>query len=91
MTKVLYAYLVKIAPDTYAVCAALGDGKAAYHNGPDGFPYFTHSQAHKLASSVSAAGQISLDHWEVDGGGYYGTQGHEVAMMETETLDPAFQ
>jgi hypothetical protein len=63
MQKIVTASTLPVGNNGFAVVAYLGNGKSVYHNGPEGYAYFTADQADRLAKRVANAGQIDPAHW----------------------------
>jgi len=77
-------YADEIEAGVFTVNAKSVNGTWFQHEGPRPFPYFTEEQATALVWKVRAAGKINERNW-IDGtGGYYGTDNHEMALIDAE-------
>jgi hypothetical protein len=84
-------HALEVAPECFTVVAKSHDGRRWHHDGPNnGFAYFTAEQAVRLADRVRAKGRIHTTHWTDGKGGYYGTSGHEAALVELERFYERF-
>jgi len=77
----------EIAEGVFAVNAKSLKGEWFQHNGPVAADYFTKAQADALVARVVIAGEIDRAHWTCGNGGYYGTDDHEMALLEAEQIE----
>ena len=87
--KIIYVASVEIANGIFVVDAKTASGRWFRHEGPTEFAYFTKEQAERLEWRVRIAQVIDTKYW-IDGkSGYYGTDDHEYALLETEYFERA--
>lgn len=57
--------------NAYFVEALIGNGRVAYHRGPQNVAFFTKEQAERVAAQVRVAGHINPQHWMNARGGIF--------------------